>query len=212
MKKRLLIMSTELSGINKFLFKALENLGWELIVEDIPIPSLCRWLSILISFNINMRQWKKQTEINYIKVCKMAWVFKERTKYAQKAIKKYSGKYDMIFQISSMFAPLPNEKYLLWIDYTTVLSKSYPGWAPFKFELKKRLSLEKQVYGNAQLIFTTSEITRKSLINYYGVAPEKVVKTGYGLNLDEVKVFDKKYDGKTKSFFSMRRMVMARMI
>ena len=29
MKKRLLVINTELSGINKYLFKAFENLDWQ---------------------------------------------------------------------------------------------------------------------------------------------------------------------------------------
>ena len=215
MKKRLLIISTEVSGMNKYLFGALADLGWEIIIEDIPVPFLCRWMAIIISFDIDMRSWKKRFEINYMKVCKMEWVFKERTKYAQKAIQKNSGKFNLIFQISSMFAPyldlpksmaiplLENRKYVLMIDYTTSLSKNYPDWAPFKSELKKRLYWEQLVYGNAQLIFTTSENTRKSLIEYYKVTPERVVTTGYGLNLENLKTSNKKYDGKTILFIGM---------
>ena len=215
MKKRLLIISTEVSGMNKYLFGALADLGWEIIIEDIPNPFLCRWLAIFLSFDINMQRWKKRFEIYYMKVCKMEWVFKERTKYAQRAIQKHAGKFDLIFQISSMFAPffdlqqpkgiagLQNRKYVLMIDYTTSLSKNYPGWAPFRSELKKRLFLEKLVLVNAELIFSTSENTRRSLIEHYGVDPKKVVTTGYGLNLDDLKVFNKEYDGKTILFIGM---------
>ena len=215
MTKRLLIISTEVSGMNKYLFGALENLGWEIMIEDVPDPWLCRWFALFLSFNINMRQWKQGFEVNSIKVSKMGWVFKQRSRYAQKMIQKHSGNFDLIFQISSMFAPfvdLPRSrenasvkkiKYVLMIDYTTALSKDYPGWAPFKSELKKRLFLEKLVLGNAELIFSTSENTRRSLIEHYGVDPQKVVTTGYGLNLDDLKVFNKEYDGKTILFIGM---------
>lgn len=215
MKKCLLIISTEVSGMNKYLFKALENLGWEIIIEDIPIPILCRWLAILLSFNINMQKWKKKFEINSVKVCKMKWVFRERTNYAQKAIQKHDKKFDLIFQISSMFAPfhdlqlsidithLQNKNYVLMIDYTTALSQNYPDWAPFKSELKNRLYCENLVYQNARFIFTTSENTRRSLIEHYDVASEKVVTTGYGLNLEDLKIFNKKYDKKTILFIGM---------
>ena len=201
--------------MNKYLFGALADLGWEMMIEDIPVPFLCRWMAIIISFDLNMQKWKKRSEINYMKVCKMEWVFKERSKYAKKAIQKHHGQFDLIFQISSMFTPfldelrsgiipsLQGKKDVLMIDYTTALSKNYQGWAPFKSELKKRLFLEQLVYAHAELIFTTSENTRKSLIDHYGVLPQKVITTGYGLNLGDLKSFDKKYDGKTILFIGM---------
>lgn len=205
-QKRLLMLSTELSGINKFLFTALKNLGWELVIEDIPMPKSCRWAAIVASFHPHMKTWKRRFEISYMKVCKMEWAFRLRSQYAGKIIEKYQGQYDFIFQISSMFAPSLNfadKKYLLWIDYTTILSKDYHGWAPFPFELNRRLALEKKIYGSAKLIFSTSENTRRSLIEYYRVPPQKVVNTGNGLNLQEMKVFDKKYDGETVLFIGM---------
>jgi len=215
MKKRLLIINTEVSGMNKYLFKALNDSGWEIIIEDIPVPFLCRWLAMFLSFDIDLKRWKKRFEIFYLKVYKMEWMFKKRTEYAQEAIQKHMGNFDLIFQVSSMFAPfldlsqpssiapLSNRKYVLMIDYTSALSKDYGPWAPFKLEFKKRLDCEKLVYSNAYRIFTTSRNTRRSLTEDYGITPEKIEVIGYGLNLEEVKVFNKKYDTKTILFIGM---------
>src|SRR6202020_2314253 len=49
--------------------------------------------------------------------------------------------------------------------------------------LKHWLSLEGDVYRRAHHIFTMSEWARASVINDYGVAPDKVTVTGAGANL-----------------------------
>lgn len=214
-KKRLLVLSLEVSGMNKYLFSSLKNQGWDLIVEDISIPSVCRPLSIIFSFHPLMSQWKKQCDEKFNKFSKTSWMFKKMTRQADKAIKKHKGNFDLIFQISSMFAPFsdliahsstprsPGNKYVLLLSCTTFLSKDHPGWAPFRHALKKRLSMERVVYNNAEFIFTTNENARKSLINHYDVPPERVKTVGYGLTIKEPENIEKEYDGKTILFIGM---------
>ena len=214
MKKRLLILSEEISGMNKYLFESLKNLGWEITVEDIPTSPIFRWLALIVSFHPQMSRWKKRFEVNFIKFYKTEWMFKEKTRRAQAIVEKHKNQFDVIFQISSMFAPSselfsaghkksPDKKYVLMLDYTTSLSKDYSGFAPFGSELKRRLFLERVVYTNAEFIFTTSENTKRSLIEHYGVEPQRIVTAGYGLNLKEVKKFEKEYDGKTLLFIGI---------
>ena len=214
-KKRLLILSLEVSGMNQYLFSSLQNRGWEMTVENISIPPICRQVSIISSFHPSISRWKRQCDERFMKFSKTRWMFKKMTQQADTAVKKHKGNFDLIFQISSLFAPFielaesssPNgsfgSKYVLMLDYTTFLSKDYPGWAPFRHELEKRLSAERVVYNNAEFIFTTSENTRKSLMNYYGVAPERIQTVGYGLSMEERKDFKKEYDGKTILFIGM---------
>jgi len=214
-KKRLLVLSMEVSGMNKYLFSGLKNQGWELTVENISIPSICRQVSIISSFSLSMSRWKKQCDEKFMKFGKTGWMFKKMTRQADMAVKKHKGNFDLIFQISGMFAPFleliapssahrsPDNKYVLMLSYTTFLSNDYPGWAPFRHELKKRLSLEWVVYNNAEFIFTTNENAQKSLINHYDVSPEKIKTVGYGLTIEGPENFEKEYDGKTILFIGM---------
>lgn len=214
-KKRLLVLSMEVSGMNKYLFSGLTNRGWELTVENVSIPPICRQVSIISSFSPSMSRWKRQCDEKFMKFGKTGWMFKKMTRQADMAVRKHKGNFDLIFQISGMFAPfsgliapslahrLSDNKYVLMLSYTTFLSKDYPGWAPFRHELKKRLSLERVVYNNAEFIFTTNENARKSLINHYGVAPERIKTVGYGLTIEEPGNFEKEYDGKTILFVGM---------
>ena len=214
-KKRLLVLNLELSGINQYLLSSLKNRGWEMTIENISIPPICRQVSIISSFHPSMPRWKKQCDERFMKILKTGWMFKKITQQADRAVKKHKGNFDLIFQISSLFAPFSGliefsstngslgNKYVLLLDYTTSLSKDYPGWAPFRHELEKRLSLERVIYNKAEFIFTTSENTRKSLINYYAVDPQRVQTIGHGLSIEEPDDFEKEYDGKTILFIGM---------
>ena len=63
--------------------------------------------------------------------------------------------------------------------------------------------MERVVYNNAEFIFTTNENARKSLIDHYGVPPERIKTVGYGLTIEGPGNFEKEYDGKTILFVGM---------
>lgn len=202
MSKNILVLNVEVSGMNKYLFSQLRKRGWNLTIVDVPFPKIAKCWALISTFQPNVPKWKKRYSERLEKLYKTPWVFQQRSKFCQRKIAKLNGNIDSILQISGMFAPYTTHKdYTIMLSYTMALSNGYPAWAASNFD--KWLKLEKDLYQNAKLIFTTNENARKSLIDDYGVREEKAIKVGYGLTQDTIPEFTKSYDGKTILFIGM---------
>ena len=60
MAGHILVLNTELSGVNNFLFSQLEKRGWKLTIVDIPYPKICLLPTLFTSFTPNIFQWKQR--------------------------------------------------------------------------------------------------------------------------------------------------------
>lgn len=131
------------------------------------------------------------------------YAFLARSRHAERIIRRRKRKPDYIFHIFSMFAPFaaaPWVPYVMWLDYTMALShRNYKPWAPFRTDQDREawLACERRAYGNAHHVFTWSEVTRQSVIQDYGVAPDRVTVAG------AAGCFHGLYQGE-KTFGSMR--------
>lgn len=205
MSRRLLVLNMEVSGMNKYLLSGLRSKGWSLIAVEIPYPKICRWLAMAIAFNPNISLWKKQFEVTLGKLYKTPWVFKWRTSFCDSVTKKHKEEFDVMLQISGLFAPSRNysrisKPYATFNDYTLSLCDKYSDWAPLPFFKKRLHELEKCLQEKASIVFATSENTRKSFIENYGVNERNVINVGYGAPMEDVPEFNKEYDGKTILF------------
>lgn len=211
----MLVLYSDTSGIDKYFFPALKNRGWDIDIITVNYPGYQRYWQLISTFTPNIKKWKQKFDKKRTFYLKSPIGFNQRTKFCQKRIKKASNNFDVIFQISSMFAPSLNGsagKYVLFIDWTRKLSeREYPDWAPVKDDTKREqwFRLERNMYLKAELIFTASEYVKKSIVTDYGISPDKVVVIGYLLALDKLpdEDFKKEYDGKTILFigFDFRR-------
>lgn len=205
---KILALYPPTSGIDNYLFPALINRGWQLRKIDIGYPAYLKYAQLISAFSPNIAKWKTKFSEKQILYLKSPQGFRQRTKFCQGVLKRLKGDYDLIFQVSGMFAPSFNGSqamYVLFLDWTRKLSeREWPDWAPIT-DITKRaewFSLEQDVYRKAKLIFTVSEYTKKSVVNDYGISPDKVVVTGYGPTLDKIPDdnYKKEYDGKTILF------------
>jgi glycosyltransferase involved in cell wall biosynthesis len=212
MQNRILVLNVDVSGMNKYLFAQLKRKGWGLDIIDVPFSKMYRWRALISTFrpNISHSQWKKRFEQRLGQLYKMPESFLRRSSYCQKKIEGLNGEVDIIFQVSGMFSPYINynrvtkhKDYVLMLSYTMALSDKYSRWVPFASKINEWLKLERKLYKNAKMIFTTNDNARKSLIDDYGQQPNKIIKVGYGLNLNKFPEFSKTYDGKTILFIGM---------
>jgi glycosyltransferase involved in cell wall biosynthesis len=93
-----------------------------------------------------------------------------------------------VFQVGCTFAPGrrdPRPPYTQYLDCTLLLTHRHwrPAVSHGSRALHAWLDLEREVYRGAQHIFTMSEWARSSVIDDYGIAPDKVTATGAGTNL-----------------------------
>jgi glycosyltransferase involved in cell wall biosynthesis len=207
-QKRALVLAVELSGINSFLFSGLKRKGWELTIVNVPFPRLLRWWALISTFRPKMALWKQRFDERLNRLHKTPLVFKQRTKYCSRKIRKLNGQYDIIFQISGAFSPYLDYRkmkvpYVTFNDYTMALSKKYEPWMPPSSQYNRWFELEKKLYENSECVFVSNENARQSLIRDYGLGAEKVIKSGCGLTLEDYPDYEKKYDVKTILFIGM---------
>lgn len=205
MKNRILVLNQGLSGVNKFIFSQLKKTGWDLTLLEVPFPKKCMLQAMISTFNPNLSQWKQKGKKKLSQLHKSSWTFLQRTKFCQEKLSKLDGKFDIILQISGMFAPTLDYKnfnvpFVTINDYTMALCKKYPEWASSPSELETWIELEKELYENARFIFAASENTRNSFINDYGIDARKVIKVSYGNTLEATTKFSRDLDNKILLF------------
>jgi glycogen(starch) synthase len=107
---------------------------------------------------------------------------------------------ELVLQLFSMSSPAGGTgvPYAHYIDITMAMAKrAWPAWAPFESESEydKWIELEGASYRGAERIFTFSEATRRSIIEDYGVAAERVDAVGAAGHFDEVAANERTYSG-----------------
>jgi alpha-maltose-1-phosphate synthase len=119
-----------------------------------------------------------------------AWLspqaFWQRTLLAERELRVWSGEYDLIFQLQTLFAPGldPTRPYAIYTDNTyTQTERIYPAWAPLgKRAASAWRELEQTTFRNARVVFGMSKWVCEAIVSDYGCEPERVVPVGAGAN------------------------------
>jgi glycosyltransferase involved in cell wall biosynthesis len=114
--------------------------------------------------------------------------FQTRTFSAERILSEREDAFDVVFQVGCTFAPgrwQRRRPYTQYLDCTLMQTHRYwPAAASHgPRALTHWVSLERDVYERAHHIFTMSEWARTSVIDDYGISPERVTATGAGTNL-----------------------------
>jgi alpha-maltose-1-phosphate synthase len=156
-------------------------------------------VSLLRHFSPKRSEWLSRVQVQPLS-------FKMRTQNAERILKEWDGKYDLIVQLHTLFSAgfdLNKRPYILVTDNTYANTVRYwPQWAPVSGakQREESIELEKEVYNHAQFCFTWSEFTRQSFINDYGVPPDRVIAVGGGANFIAPDLSQKPYDTQTAVF------------
>lgn len=87
------------------------------------------------------------------------------------------------FQTQSLWdTSCPGIPHFLYTDHTHLENLRYPSPGGFRKAHSQWLELEKRAYHNASHVFTISHNIRRSVIEDYGVAPERVTCAFGGIN------------------------------
>lgn len=118
-----------------------------------------------------------------------AFVFK--SKQIEQKIKKLKSPPDLVFHLYGMYSPFHHKSdihYTMYLDYTMILGeRNWPQWAPFTDyrERNKWLKLEQAAYERAHHLFSMSKQVKCSLVEDYGIPPEKISVVGVSGNYQE---------------------------
>jgi alpha-maltose-1-phosphate synthase len=158
-----------------------------------------QYISLLRHFGLKRSEWLMRANLQ-------PYAFRLRTQTAEHKLQQWDGRYDLIVQLHTLFAPgldVKKRPYVIVTDNTYQNTIRYwPKWAPVNSERQRKewLALETEVYQNAQYCFTWSEFTRQSFIQDYGISPERVVSVGGGSNFVSADLSQKRYDRQTAVF------------
>lgn len=154
-------------------------------VETTMLTGVKSVVNKVFAFQPHPDRWRQGAAIN-------PHAFDERTRLAERKLAQYEGQYDMILQWHTMFAPgtrFKERDYVITMDNTAMISERYwQNWVPFRTAKGRQhwLDMERETYHHARYLFPWSPFVRQSLIEDYGVPPERVVMASPGFNFDKL--------------------------
>lgn len=121
---------------------------------------------------------------------KSPWSFARRSARARSVAARYHDRADIVFQHGALWAAHAQADGLpivLYADFTYRLAQREDPWRTpvMSHAASERWNdLERDVFLNAAYVLTRSEYTRRSMIDDYGVSPNRVVAVGGGVNFE----------------------------
>ncbi|TLM77142.1 MAG: glycosyltransferase family 4 protein, partial [Actinobacteria bacterium] len=147
---------------------------------DATLRGLPRLFNALLAFAPQRRRWKERFYQNLP-------AFELRSAGVARALLKRAGAVDLVLQIGVLYdACRGTIPAVIYTDYTAVLAGRRPelGRSPLTPDERRRwIALEGAAFQRAAHVCTRSEFVRASLVDDYGIPPDRVTAVGGGVNL-----------------------------
>jgi starch synthase len=176
------------SGSAKSVVDHLRKAGHEVTTADVDLYGANRMLGAALSFSPNRKRWGVRYHLGPVG-------YRLRSQKAARIARQYGSSAQCILQIGATFKPPERSvPYFLFCDsniQTSVEGVKYgvsdSAWlSPSEFDDVRRR--ETAIYRGAAGVLTMSEFLRRSFINDFGLAPERVHTVGAAPNLDVTQI------------------------
>ena len=136
-----------------------------------------RALAAALHYRRNRDAWRSATLISGV-------VLQGRARRARAAVRATSPRPDLVLQVHGLIHPGYDVPFLVYTDNTAMISKrEWPLWVPDGKRAFARLRAHEQaVFDDAAFVFTCSSSARQSVIDDYGIDPDRVLAIGAGAN------------------------------
>jgi len=150
-------------------------------VIDVSLHGLPRVLNAISVAHPDRAKWRERFYQNVP-------AFRSRSRRVARCLARERANVDVTLQIGVLYdacwhdGTLPN---VIYTDYTALLSARSPdaGRSPFTDRQRESwVTLERQAYERATHVCTRSEFVRASIVEDYGISPDRVTVVGGGLN------------------------------
>lgn len=174
-----LVLASRGDALTPYLFRSLRRKFPVAGQLDVDLTPTQRYLTAAGSFRPSRTAWVER-------FYKSTLAYRFRSRNAERQLRGLAG-YDAVVQVHALF-DAPRADSLLYIDCTHRQSATqWPQWNPLTgSDLTRWYERERAEYHRARHLFAFCEPTRRSLIQDYGVPPERVTTTGAGVNLEEL--------------------------
>lgn len=166
------------------------------------VPVVGDYLNMLTHFYPTRDGWRARAGFN-------KWRFRQRTESIERQLGSWSGRYDVIFQLQTLFAPgtqHSSRPYTVFTDNTYSLTKrNFPAWAPLpKRQSRRWAELEAMTCRDARYVFVPSNLVRDAMISDYGCDPERVIRVGFGTAIYETRLAPRSWDSQAALFVGIQ--------
>ena len=166
------------------------------------VPGVGDLVNTLTHFYPTRDGWRARAGFN-------KWRFRQRSESIERQLGSWSGRYDVIFQLQTLFAPGTQHRarpYTVFTDNTYSLTKRYfPAWAPLpKRQSRRWAELEATTCRDARYVFVPSDLVREAMISDYGCDPERVVRVGFGTAIYEPELPPRTWDSRAALFVGIQ--------
>jgi alpha-maltose-1-phosphate synthase len=173
------------SGISKSVVDELRRSGHEVVTGDVELYGPARLWAAIVTSALQRQRWSTRFRLGAVP-------FHLRSLNAGRRIAKVAGRVDVILQVGATFEPLGRGTlpYALFCDSNILLARHgastghSEAFALKQAELDGIAAREASVYAHACTIFTLSERTRRSFIQDFGTAADRVRAVYAGPNFD----------------------------
>jgi starch synthase len=166
------------------------------------VPGVGDYVNTLRHFHPTRDGWRARAGFN-------EWRFRRRSESIEHQLETWSGRYDVIFQVQTLFAPgtEPGRRpYTVFTDNTYSLTKRhFPAWAPLPPRQSQRWAeLEAMTCRDARYVFVPSDLVRDTMVSDYGCDPDRVVRVGFGTGLYEPELPPRSWDTQVAMFVGIQ--------
>jgi glycosyltransferase involved in cell wall biosynthesis len=180
---------TSWSGISKSLVDHFRSAGHAVVTGNVDLQGTDRFLGAVRTFAIGRRRWGTRFHL-------AEPPFRLRSRRAARHIAAHRNRLDFILQVGATFEPLGHGTipYFLCCDSNIRMAEQgapsghSDAVSLTSRELETVARREREVYEHAAGIFTLSERLRRSFIEDFGVAPNRVHAVHAGPNLDVTRI------------------------
>lgn len=169
------------SGTPKFLVDALRSRGALVRCADVDLASFGRAIALGLSVSPRKARWRSKYHLLSPAFALRSW------KASRAEDRAVATGCDAILQYGATFRPTSRSvPYFCYCDSNVLRSSRNPySWGAqlTRRQLGHAVARQREVYSGAAAIFTFSEFIRRSFIEDFQIAPERVLTVGAGANL-----------------------------
>lgn len=176
------------SGVTRSLVTHLREAGNTVHMADVDLYGFARGLLVARTISTSRRRWSTRYHLG-------ALGFRARSDRFAAFIREHGCDADVVLQIGATFEAPPGLDVPIALFCDSNIDLSRTGASGFSEasvltggEVTEVHAREADVYQCASVIFTMSEMARRSFVDDFGLAPERLVTIGCGPNFDPVTI------------------------